>query len=241
MVSAACERPEHDRPNRMTTVPSITRRHDSPAPPLPPHARDDARDLEASLREPERFGVIFDRYFAEIHRYVARRLGSDAADDIVAEAFLTAFRKRRRFDARRGIVRAWLYGIATNHMSRYQRGAARASRAMARTATPSHDEGHADQVIDRVMAAEVSGELAAAVAGLFEGDREVLLLVALGELSHAEVAAALGIPYGTVGSRLNRARRKLRAVLDAAEPGGQGAEPAGRKAEPADVKEQDHG
>jgi DNA-directed RNA polymerase specialized sigma24 family protein len=74
-----------------------------------------------SLRDPDRFGVIFDRYFTEIHGYVARRLGDEAADDIAAETFLTAFGKRERFDASRGIVRGWLYGIATNHMSRYRR------------------------------------------------------------------------------------------------------------------------
>jgi hypothetical protein len=51
-----------------------------------PRADDDARALEFSLQEPERFGIIFDRYFAEIHRYVARRLGSDAADDVTAES-----------------------------------------------------------------------------------------------------------------------------------------------------------
>jgi Sigma-70 region 2 len=83
-----------------------------------PHIRpDDARQVELSLRDPECFGVVFDRYFGEIHRYAARRLGRDAADDVAAETFLTAFRSRRRFDASRGTVRAWLYGIATNHMS----------------------------------------------------------------------------------------------------------------------------
>jgi DNA-directed RNA polymerase specialized sigma24 family protein len=58
---------------------------------------DDARQVELSVRDPECFGVVFDRYFAEIHRYVARRLGRDAADDVAAEVFLTAFRSRRRF------------------------------------------------------------------------------------------------------------------------------------------------
>jgi DNA-directed RNA polymerase specialized sigma24 family protein len=171
----------------VTAVPSATRGDGPGLPRLTARAADDAREVACSLREPERFGIIFDRYFAEIHQYIARRLGSDAADDIAAETFLTAFRKRRRFDAERGIVRAWLYGIATNDMSRYQRRELRAGRAMARTGVPPPDEGHAD--------------------------REVVLLVALGGLSHAEVAAALGIPYGTVGSRLSRARRKLRAAL----------------------------
>ena len=197
----------------MTAVPSATRGDGPGLPRLTARAADDAREVACSLREPERFGIIFDRYFAEIHQYIARRLGSDAADDIAAETFLTAFRKRRRFDADRGIVRAWLYGIATNDMSRYQRRELRAGRAMARTGVPPPDEGHADRVADRVTAAAARAELAGALAGLARGDREVVLLVALGGLSHAEIAAALGIPYGTVGSRLSRARRKLRAAL----------------------------
>jgi RNA polymerase sigma factor (sigma-70 family) len=175
----------------------------------------DARDVEISLRDPDRFGVIFDRYFAEIHGYVARRLGDEAADDIAAETFLTAFRKRQRFDASRGIVRGWLYGIATNHMSRYRRREVRGYRAMERAAAPRPDEGHADRVADQVTAGAMHRQLAGALTGLSHGDREVLLLIALGGLSHAEVAAALGIPYGTVGSRLNRVRKKLRAELAA--------------------------
>jgi Sigma-70 region 2 len=70
-----------------------------------PDAPDDAAVLQASKHAPEEFTEIFHRYFAEIHRYVARRLGADAADDIAAETFLIAFRKRERFDPARGAVR----------------------------------------------------------------------------------------------------------------------------------------
>jgi RNA polymerase sigma-70 factor (ECF subfamily) len=179
-------------------------------------AQDDAREVGLSLRDPERFGVIFDRYFAEIHRYVALRLGRDAADDIAAETFLTAFRQRRRFDASRGTVRAWLYGIVTRQLSRHRRQEVRAYRARERVGPPAPEEGHADRVVDRVAAAAVRRELAGALAELSAGDREVLLLVALGGLSHADIAAALAIPYGTVGSRLSRTRKKLRGLASVA-------------------------
>lgn len=179
-------------------------------------AREDARDVELSLADPDRFGVIFDRYFAEIHGYAARRLGDDAADDVAADTFLTAFRERRRFDASRGVVRGWLYGIATNYIGRHQRYEVRELRALGRTASVVADESHADLVASRVTAGALHRQLARGLASLSRGDREVLLLVALAELSHAEVAAALGIPYGTVGSRLSRARRKLRDGLAAA-------------------------
>jgi RNA polymerase sigma factor (sigma-70 family) len=174
--------------------------------------RDDARDVELSLRDPARFGAVFDRYFAEIHGYAAKRAGRDAADDIAAETFLTAFWARRRFDPGRGTVKAWLYGIVTNHLSAYRRRELRAYRAMARTGLSAPEEGHADRVVERVAAGSLRGMLAEALADLSRGEREVLLLVALGDLSNTDVAAALGIPYGTVASRLSRARTKLRKV-----------------------------
>lgn len=184
-----------------------------------PHGwHDDAQQVELSLREPECFGAVFDRYFIEIHGYVARRLGRDAADDVAAEVFLAAFRSRRRFDASRGTVRAWLYGIVTNHMRVYQRQEVRAyqARALEQAGMLGVEEGHADRVAERVDAGVTGRELAGALAELPRGDREVLLLVALGGLSHADVAVALGIPYGTVGSRLNRVRKKLRGLASVA-------------------------
>jgi RNA polymerase sigma factor (sigma-70 family) len=186
----------------------------------PPGARSpDADSAQPSLADPDDFGAIFDRYFAEIHGYAARRVGSDAAADIAADTFLTAFRLRRKFDPGRGTVKAWLYGIATNHLSVHHRSERRAYRAMARAVVPDQQEGHADTVIDQVAAGEMRPALLHALAGLNRGEREVLLLVALGGLSHADVAAALGISYGTVASRLSRARGKLRTAAGIAAPG----------------------
>lgn len=75
-------------------------------------AQPDAVLVAASLDEPERFAVLFDRHAPTIHQYVARRLGRDAADDVTAETFLTAFRIRARYDSGRAGVRPWLHGIA---------------------------------------------------------------------------------------------------------------------------------
>jgi RNA polymerase sigma-70 factor (ECF subfamily) len=157
-------------------------------------ALDDVREVQSSVHDPERFTVIFDRYFAEIHGYAARRLGPDAADDIAADTFLTAFGQRRRFDADRGMVRAWLYGIATNHIGRYRRREVRGYRAMARMGAAGAAEGHEDLMVDRVTAGTARRQLAGALAALSGAERDVLLLGALGGLSHAEVAVALGIP-----------------------------------------------
>ncbi|MBT2226456.1 RNA polymerase sigma factor [Nonomuraea sp. NEAU-A123] len=86
-----------------------------------PPSQDDAVVIERSWDEPERFGAVFDAHYAEIHRYVSRRLGPHAADDVCAETFALAFRQRRRYDTSHRSARPWLYGIATNHISRYRR------------------------------------------------------------------------------------------------------------------------
>ena len=193
---------------------------DSDAGEPPPGLRSSRPDsAEPSLADSDDFGAVFDRYFAEIHGYAARRVGRDAAADIAADTFLTAFRLRRKFDPGRGTVKAWLYGIATNHLSVHHRSEQRRYRAMARAGVPDQQEGHADAVIDQVAAGAMRPALLRALADLNRGEREVLLLVALGGLGHADVAAALGISYGTVASRLSRARAKLRSAVGIAAPG----------------------
>ncbi|TDC66600.1 RNA polymerase sigma factor [Actinomadura sp. GC306] len=179
---------------------------------------DDAALLRMSLDDPQRFGEIFDAYFAEIHGYAAKRLGPDAASDIAAQTFLEAFRRRDRYDASRAAVRTWLYGIATKVIGKHKRTEVRGLHARARLDLARQHEGHADRVDDQVSAHGLRGRLAGAIAALTAGDRDVLLLVALADFSHEEVAAALGIPYGTVGSRLSRARRKAREALGGMNP-----------------------
>ena len=176
---------------------------------------DDAVVLARSVREPDRFAEIYDRYFGEVYRYVAGRLGRDVADDLAAETFLVAFRKRDRFDPGRGNVRPWLYGIATTLVGQHRREETRRYRALARAGRRVLDtaEGYDDRIVDAVTAERATRHLAAALAHLRRGDRDVLLLVAISDLSHHEVALALDIPYGTVGSRLSRARRELRMAL----------------------------
>ncbi|WP_436762823.1 RNA polymerase sigma factor [Streptosporangium sp. V21-05] len=93
---------------------------------------DDAEVVRLSLVEPERFSAIFDLHFTEIHRCVAQRPGADGAEDVVAETFLTAFRKRALYDPSRAGGRAWLYGIATNLIGKRRRVEVRALRALGR-------------------------------------------------------------------------------------------------------------
>ncbi|WP_067825112.1 RNA polymerase sigma factor [Actinomadura kijaniata] len=169
-------------------------------------------------RPAERFDEVFDRHFAEIHRYAAKRLGPDAAADVAAQTFLEAFRQRRRYDPERANVRTWLYGIATKVIGKHQRTETRALRLRARLGPSRSAEDHAERVESRVSAQGLRPDLAGAIAALPRGQRDVLLLVALADLSHEEVAAALGISYGTVGSRLSRARTRLRKALGGTNP-----------------------
>lgn len=185
-------------------------------------AESDASVIARSRDEPEAFAALFDRHADAVHRYAARRLGGEVADDLMAETFTTAFQQRHRYDPARGAgadARPWLFGIATNLVGRHRRAEARRFKAMARVpALADHDEPLADRAADRVVARAVRRELAAALAALPARHRDVLLLVAWGGLGYEEAAQALGIPVGTVRSRLHRARSKLREALGGSDP-----------------------
>jgi RNA polymerase sigma factor (sigma-70 family) len=173
----------------------------------------DAELIERSRREPERFAAIFDRHYARIHGYAARRLGPSLANDVASETFLIAFDRRRCYDPARSDARPWLYGIASNLIARQRRAELRFYRALARADLTHTVEGHAERVAGRLDAAAVRGRLAEALVAIPDADREVLLLVAWAQLSCEEAARALGIPAGTARSRLHRARRRTRAAL----------------------------
>ncbi|MDN3352244.1 RNA polymerase sigma factor [Actinomadura sp. DC4] len=173
----------------------------------------DAEIIRSSAQEPELFAEVFDRYYAEVHGYVVRRLGPGLAEDVAAETFLIAFDRRDRYDAAHPFARPWLYGIASNLVSRHRRAEVRQYRALARAGTDDTVDGHADRIERRVDAESARGPLAAALAAIAPGDRDVLLLVAWAGLSGEEAARALGIPAGTARSRLHRARKKVRAAL----------------------------
>jgi hypothetical protein len=94
---------------------------------------DDAAVIACSLRSPECFAAIFHRHGPAIYRYISRRLGPGSAEDLVAETFLVAFRRRGRYDGAYSDARPWLYGIATRLISRHRRDEIRFFQAIART------------------------------------------------------------------------------------------------------------
>lgn len=158
------------------------------------------------------FAALFDRHAVALHRYLARRAGTGLADDLLAQTFLIAYERRDSYDRARPDARPWLYGIAGNLLRRRHRDETRQYQAWARTGVDPVAADHAGRVADTVDAQVTAGRLAGALARLASAEREVLLLVAWGELSYPEVAAALDIPIGTVRSRLHRARTRIRAA-----------------------------
>lgn len=181
----------------------------------------DAQLIARSRDAPEVFSLLYERHARAVFRYAASRLGREAADDLTSEVFLTALQRRERYDAAVASALPWLLGIATRLIRRRRRDEVAAWRALTRaqglggdgTVHAAHDPiGELDARID---ADDAIGSIAAAVARLPKRDRDVLTLTAWSELDSAGIAEALGIPEGTVRSRLHRARRILRTHLEA--------------------------
>ncbi|HEY7105237.1 MAG TPA: RNA polymerase sigma factor [Acidimicrobiia bacterium] len=176
----------------------------------------DAAVIAASRADTERFGVLFDRHARVVYRYLVRRIGPDEADAVLGEVFRVAFEKRDTYDCTRADARPWLYGIATRLVAKHRRREARRLHAVARLVAqraPADDAGaRVDAAVD---AAELWPRVADAITGLPEEERDALILFVWEGLSYEQVADALGVPVGTVRSRLNRARMRMRELRGA--------------------------
>ncbi len=165
------------------------------------------------IADPEDFEAAFQQYFVLVFRFLGRRVGPAIAEDLAAETFATAYRRRASFDPERGSLRSWLFGIATNLVRSHWRAEQHLLALDARLVPEADLADGSDAVDRRLAAAWLAPQLAAALALLTQDQRDVLLLYAWGELSHEEIAAALGIAPGTARSRLSRARGLLREQL----------------------------
>lgn len=158
------------------------------------------------------FDAVFAAEFGPLYRYLGRRVGLDAAEDLAAATFATAYANWERFDQSRP-ARPWLYGIAANLLRHHWRDERRMLRAYGRTGVDPV-LGSEDESVSRADASARLRQVAAALADLRPQEREILLLHAWAELSDSEIAAALSLPVGTVKSRLHRTREQLRNRLD---------------------------
>lgn len=173
----------------------------------------DPRDNELiarSLTDPDAFAAIFDRHFGRIHRYLARRAGADAADDLASDVFVVAFDRRAGFDLAYEHALPWLYGIAGNLLSSNRRRVHRDVALLARYPRSPGSTPFEDRVDASLDARREVRALQRRLRRLSQADLDTLLLYAWEDLSYPEIAEALQIPVGTVRSRLNRVRRRLR-------------------------------
>jgi RNA polymerase sigma factor (sigma-70 family) len=165
------------------------------------------------IADPADFEAAFREHYPPVYRFIARRVGGALAEDLAAETFAMAYRRRASFDPGRGSLRSWLYGIAAN-LVRNQWRAEQHLLALDARLVPEIGSSDGSEAADRrVIAALLAPRLATALSQITLDQREVLLLHAWAELSHEEIAAALEIAPGTVRSRLSRARAALREQL----------------------------
>lgn len=166
----------------------------------------DAELVARSVDEPALFAGLYERHGLLVRRYVVRRVGDGAGDDLASEVFVRAFRARGRYRAEHDGALSWLLGIANNVIADHRRLERRRLAALERLT------GEESGLVKRHDAG-IAPEVVAALRRLPAGERDTLLLVVLGELTQDEAAAVLGVPVGTVSSRMTRARKRLAAVL----------------------------
>ncbi|MCP3800173.1 RNA polymerase sigma factor [Allokutzneria sp. A3M-2-11 16] len=157
---------------------------------------------------------LYDSAARQLHRYLARRVGTEVADDLVAETFLVLWQQRDSVEFGGDSARAWMYGIATNLVRRHARSEERRLRAWTRDGARREEVADVgDRAVDLVDAGAVSGHLAPMLAELPERDRDVLLMSAWTDLSPTEIAESLDMHPVTVRTCLHRVRGRLRKQL----------------------------
>ncbi|MFB8407811.1 RNA polymerase sigma factor, partial [Streptomyces sp. NPDC055912] len=166
--------------------------------------------------DPSALGEAYDEHARVLYHYAFRVCGDRAAaEDVVSAAFLEAWRCRGKVHAEGGSLRPWLLGIATNIMRGSAREARRRDAALARMPDRGVLPDFADDVLARMTDGEQIRAARAALGKLRRREREVFTLVVWAGLDYAAAGEALGVPVGTVRSRLSRARERLRKLADA--------------------------
>jgi RNA polymerase sigma-70 factor (ECF subfamily) len=170
--------------------------------------RSDRLVLAGLPEQPELIGVLYERHARAVFRFLSRRAGPAAAEDLLSEVFVAALQARQRVVAHdSGSALPWLYGIAANVLRHHLRDRGPGGPA-------SHDPGMDwDAVEARLDAQARRGELRAALSVLSPAERDLLLLVAWEELTPAEAARVVGISQVAARSRLHRARMRAARAL----------------------------
>jgi RNA polymerase sigma-70 factor (ECF subfamily) len=173
----------------------------------------DAAAIARSVSEPTAFGMVFERHFSLVYRFLSFRAGERVAADLASETFAVAFRRRADYDRSRADARPWLLGIAINLARQQWRKERRLKTAMTRFPRERHEEPF-EEIAERLDALASGPALRRLLLELSSEELDLLILFASVEFSYQEIAEALLLPIGTVRSRIHRLRRKLRGRLD---------------------------
>ncbi|MFF7814634.1 RNA polymerase sigma factor [Streptomyces sp. NPDC007945] len=166
--------------------------------------------------DPAALGEAYDEHARVLFQYAYRMCGDRAAaEDVVSATFLEAWRCRGKVHAEGGSLRPWLFGIATNVVRGAAREARRRDAALARMPDRGVLPDFSDAVDARLADEERLRAARVALGRLRRREREVFGLVVWAGLDYATAGEALGVPVGTVRSRLSRARERLRALAEA--------------------------
>ena len=183
---------------------------DQPSEGLPDGLRARVRDGDADA-----FGELFDSFATHVYNHAFRLTGDWAtAEDVMSLTFLEAWRTRERMSPAGGSLRPWLLGVATHVVHGQHRARRRHRESLARLGPTPDQPDFAEDVSGRIDDAARIDALHGSLAKLRAPEREVLALCVWSGLSYAEAAEALGIPVGTVRSRLARARNKLAGLAE---------------------------
>jgi RNA polymerase sigma-70 factor (ECF subfamily) len=165
-------------------------------------ARSGAGDRDA-------FTMLFERHAKTIYNYCFRRIGDwSAAEDLLSIVFLEAWRRRHKQLPPEKVL-PWLYGVATNVVRNRRRSERRYRAALSRLPAPRPEPDVGEDVADRIDDQRRIRPALELLAMLPRRQQDVFVLCVWSGLSYEDAAFALGLPVGTVRSRLSRARRSL--------------------------------
>jgi RNA polymerase sigma factor (sigma-70 family) len=157
------------------------------------------------------FGELFDRHSRAVYNYCFRRTADwSAAEDLTSLVFLETWRRRAQVRLSSDSLLPWLYGVATNVLHNHRRSLRRHRAALDRVRALPMAPNDAAAASARLEAEQQMRQVIESIKFLPKADQEVLALCVWEGLGYAEAAHALGIPVGTVRSRLARARKRLR-------------------------------
>jgi RNA polymerase sigma factor (sigma-70 family) len=174
---------------------------------------------EAAWQTHAGFTEIYHENVATVYRYCLRRCGTPhEAEELTALVFVECWRGRAKLERYDGVPAAWLLGIATNLLRTSWRARRRREAALARLRHEGAATDPMDDVVGRIAGVVHEPRIASAVNGLPAQQRDVVSLCLLGGLTSTEAAVALGVPVGTVKSRLSRGTATLRSLLGDLDP-----------------------